>query len=351
MGSRTSRMEWSASLGYLNGMLRGLLTGFLALIVLNGPAAAQLPRVGSIDFYGLRTLKPADLAGAVGVQIGDSLAGASQALRQTIRERLLHVQGVAEADVSIICCEAGRVLLYVGVREAGVPAATFDAAPAGPQQLPEEMIAAEREYLRTLMEAIRRNEAEEEGGAGHALQKYPPARAMQQQFIVFAAQHEDLLRDVLHNAADAHHRAVAALIIAYAPDKTKVVGDLIRAVRDPDSSVRNNAIRALGVMAAAGISVPLEPFIALLNSVDWTDRNKASFVLTALTADRDAATLALLRERALDSLLEMARWRSIGHAAPAGIILGRMAGIPEDQIFARLMHNRDEIIDAVLRSR
>ena len=48
-----------------------------------------------------------------------------------------------------------------------------------------------------------------------------------------------------------------------------------------------------------------------------------------LTKSRDPKILALLRAEALDSLLEMARWRNLGHAAAALSILGRIAGIDE----------------------
>lgn len=306
-------------------MLRELLGGVLAIAVLTGSATAQLPRVGSIDFYGLRTLRPAYLYNAIGVQIGDSLTNSREAARATIRERLLQVAGVADADVSMVCCDAGRSLMYVGIREVGSPALVLDSVPAGSERLPDEMIAAEREYLRAGMDAV------------------------QERFLSFAAQHETLLRAVLRNSGDAHHRAVAAQILAYVADKKSVVADLVRATRDPTADVRNNAMRALGIMAAADIDVPLEPFIDLLSSVDWTDRNKASFVLAAITSDRDPARLRLLRERALGSLVEMARWRFIGHAAPAGIILGRMAGIPEDQIFAKLVQNREEVIAGAMK--
>ena len=51
------------------------------VVMMTGPAAAQLPRVGIIDFYGLRNLTPSHLAGAVGVQIGDSITGSPEDFR------------------------------------------------------------------------------------------------------------------------------------------------------------------------------------------------------------------------------------------------------------------------------
>ena len=58
------------------------------------------------------------------------------------------------------------------------------------------------------------------------------------------------------------------------------------------------------------IHVPPEPFVDLLTSFSWTDRNKASMALTELGVRRDPALLASLCARALPSLVEMARWKS-----------------------------------------
>ncbi len=42
--------------------------------------------------------------------------------------------------------------------------------------------------------------------------------------------------------------------------------------------------------------------------------------------------LTLLRTDALDSLVEMARWRSVGHAEAALTIIGRIVGLSEDSL-------------------
>jgi hypothetical protein len=55
-------------------------------------------------------------------------------------------------------------------------------------------------------------------------------------------------------------------------------------------------------------------------------------VLVALTKSRDPRVLAQLRAEAIDPLLEMARWRSIGHAEAALLVLGRIAGMDEDAL-------------------
>jgi hypothetical protein len=57
-----------------------------------------------------------------------------------------------------------------------------------------------------------------------------------------------------------------------------------------------------------------------------------AFQPPANRSDRDPKVLALLRLEALDSLIEMARWRNIGHAEAALSILGRIVGIDEDSL-------------------
>jgi hypothetical protein len=97
--------------------------------------------------------------------------------------------------------------------------------------------------------------------------------------------------------------------------------------------------------------VPYDPFIGLLNSLVWTDRNKSSLALMELTANRDAALLAKLRGKAMEPLVEMARWRNEGHATPALLILGRIAGWTDDAVLAASRADqREDVIQAALES-
>jgi hypothetical protein len=126
-------------------------------------------------------------------------------------------------------------------------------------------------------------------------------------------------------------------------------------VRDPDDGVRNNSMRALGVLAGFAqkfpnqqIKVPVEPFIDMLNSIEWTDRNKSSFALYQLTEKRDPAVLTKLREQALPSLIEMARWKS-GHAQQSFFLLGRVGNLSEEEILKYWASgNRETLIETVL---
>jgi hypothetical protein len=104
--------------------------------------------------------------------------------------------------------------------------------------------------------------------------------------------------------------------------------------------------------AASAIPVPYEPFVKLLHSPVWSDRNKASMALMALSDKRDPKLFELLRRRALGSLVEIARWNSEGHALPGFILLSRMAGYSDTDAH-RLWETRDRetIISAVTSQR
>lgn len=178
-------------------------------------------------------------------------------------------------------------------------------------------------------------------------------RETEERYITFAANNLHILRDVLYHSSDADQRALAAEVIGYSADHRSVVPDLAYAMSDPDSDVRNNAVRALAIIAeygydhpATGIRVSPDPFINLLSSLDWTDRDKAGFALVQLTQTRDPALLAALRQRALPSLIEMARWKNPGHADMFCLILGRIAGMPDKEIQSNLQRGEKETIIA-----
>jgi hypothetical protein len=69
--------------------------------------------------------------------------------------------------------------------------------------------------------------------------------------------------------------------------------------------------------------------------------------LQTLTDSRDPLVLDQLRTRALDALIDMARWKTLSHALPAFILLGRVAGMPEPEIQAAWTSgDRDVVIAA-----
>lgn len=341
-------------------MQRRLACVMLAMmnIAAGSHAEGQTFKIGIIDFYGLSRISRDEARAALTFAEGDMLTLSDE--RPTVfgssEDHLRTLHGGVRARVSAVCCDAGRLIVYVGIQERGAPTLQLRRAPRGTVRLPADVVRTAEEFSKSFVAAIERGDAGEDRSQGYSLMLDPATRAIQQQFIVFARRDFSLLRQVLQNSSETAERALAAQVLGYAPDKQAVVDDLVRAMRDPGDEVRNNAIRALMVFAetAPGTSsaaprIPAEPFINLLNSPVWTDRNKASLALQALSAGRDPKVLGELRKSALHPLVEIARWRSAGHALPAFWILARLAGY-SDEAAQRFWDegNRDAVIDAAV---
>ncbi|HEY0674424.1 MAG TPA: HEAT repeat domain-containing protein [Longimicrobiales bacterium] len=322
----------------------------LAVLAAALPVAAQQPPVGIVDVYGARTLSADEVRSAAGIGPGDSITRNTE---QAVRARLMAALNVKDAHVAIVCCSNGQSIVYLGLVEQSDSAIYFANAPTGSAVLPRNIVQAEERFGEALQQAVLSGQAEEDDSLGHSLMRFPPAREAQQEFMTYALGNVTVLRDVLQNGSDAHQRALAAQVIAYAINKNAIIPDLVQALRDPDPEVRNNAMRALAVMASyaqrhpeAGLRIPYEPFVGMLNSPYWTDRNKAAMVLMSLTAARNPALMQQLRRTALPALTDMVYWQTEGHALPAAILLGRMGGLPDDAIMNAFHKDRNILIEA-----
>ena len=324
---------------------RILLAAFCGIPAVASPATAQSARIGIIDIYGSSTVGRDAIRQAVGLSIGDSVPQSFEGAEARLRA----IQGVADAEVSAVCCANGRMIVFAGVLERGAPPLEVRSAPTGTETLPDDIIAADAAFTAALREAVERGQASEDHSAGHAMMEYPPARAVQQQFMQLAGEHEAELRTVLRDSRFPMQRALAATVLAYLPDKSMAAQALSPALTDSSSAVRNDAARALWIIAefaedspAIRSHIPIDPLLGMLKSLTWTDRNKASLVLMALTAPRDSALLATLQARALPELMEMALWQSSAHALAPLLILGRIGGVPDDEILAAWAEERRE---------
>lgn len=325
----------------------------------DGRIAGQTLQIGIIDLYGLGSLPAADVRKTLTFKEGDSIsfAGAERpALLAESEQRLARLPGVIRAAASPVCCEDGRVIVYVGLEQKGQPSTSFRDAPMGTVRLAADVLQAGRDYANANMGAVMRGDAAEDDSQGHALAHDPGTRAIQEKFIGFASRDFAKLRQVLRESSDAEHRAIAAEVLGYTAAKQDMVADLVEAMRDNDPDVRNNAMRALAVFtrktrtgSEAAIVVPYEPFIARLNSLEWTDRNKSSLALMELSASRDPKLVEALRRDALPSLIEMARWKSIGHSTASLWILGRMGGMSDEAIDRALKGRESEMIIATVK--
>jgi hypothetical protein len=179
-------------------------------------------------------------------------------------------------------------------------------------------------------EAIHRSLSEEDGTVGYRLLKEPAARAAELAFRAYSPEHEEEILKVLTLSADPRQRDMAADALGFSAGTSRQIPALVRAARDPDDEVRNNATRALVEIVsgepAVASQIPPDNFIDLLRSGTWTDRNKGSRLLASLTQSRDPVLLRRIQSEAGDALLEMARWRTFGWALPARQIRARIDG-------------------------
>ncbi|HEY2848424.1 MAG TPA: hypothetical protein VGI97_00990 [Gemmatimonadaceae bacterium] len=321
------------------------MTRFLiALTILAAPLAAQesLPPVGSIEIYGLEHVVDSVVRRAVDLVPGDPPPG--RAAQAAMLTRLRAIRGVRDASFNGVCCDArGKTMVFVGIAESGTPRLTYRPSPAGSIRLPAGIVARDSVFGVRLIEAVRAGRSAEADSGGHEFFVDSALNAIQHEYLAFAPTRLALIRDVLEHSASTQQRVLAAELLNYAPRVRDVIPDLVAALRDPASDVRNAAMRSLWAIASygqakpeLGIHVPFAPFIDLLGSLDWTDRNKSSLALMQLTVGRDSSLLTELRARAIRPLLEIARWSDPGHAFPAVVILGRIEGRRDQEIFGAL---------------
>lgn len=317
-------------------------------------AADSAPRVRTVDYYGLRKIPANRIQKAVGVNAGDPLPPS----KGDLEDRLEKIPGVVQARVEVVCCEGSDGMLFVGIEEKGAPHFALRTSPTGEAALPPEIVESYHQLVQTVEAAARRGSTAEDLTHGHPLAADPDARAIQESFVDFTGHHLAQIREVLRGSADGGQRSLAATLIGYAPDKSAAVNDLEYAMQDPDEDVRASAMGALNAIAILaakepdlGIHISPTWLVEMLNSIALSDRNGATRTLINLTDSRPPATLDLMRERALSSLVEMAQWNSLRYALPAFILLGRVGGIDEQQIQDRWARgDRGAMVLEVLRS-
>jgi len=319
---------------------RGLVMLVVVVMGTAGLSAADRKPLGEIDFFGYKGLDLAAIRVALPFHEGDSFPPAkthSDDLKRQVGDAVKRVIGREPTSVSFVCCDAKQnYMVYIGLPGESYQAVSFNPTPTGSVRFPKDAVKLRQQMDDALTKSVMNGHATEDESEGYALTNDPKARRAELAVRDYALQHEALIFQVMTSSSDARHRAIAAQMLGYGRQSDEQIDALVHASLDADDDVRNDAVRALWVLGAAKPAlarrIPPEPFIRLLRSGSWLDHNKASLVLVALTTTRDPQVLAQLRTEVLDSLLEMARWRSIGHAEAALTILGRMGGIDEQTL-------------------
>lgn len=327
---------------------------FLILTVLAGSLQQpQQYRIGSIDFFGTANVDVATIQAALPIHPGDQLTeqqlSTGQGKAQLLVTRTL---GHKATDVKMVCCDtSGGWMLYVGLGGSNTTPIKILPSPTGQTCLPEPALELYRQVVAAYKRALEKGNNGEDDSQGFALSSDPETRKIQLQIRAYALANEQTVQQALQSCEKREDRVAAATILGYATHSKEQIAALVQATRDPNVATRNNSVRALAVMASANpdaaIEIPAAPFIDMLNSGEWTDRNKSGSLLEKLTRKRDPNLLRLIQASAMPSLIEMSRWKNPAHAVYYRMILGRIAGIPEDQLQKLVKSGKvEEIIQA-----
>jgi hypothetical protein len=287
--------------------------------------AAQERKVAAIDFFGHQGVDVEAIRRALPIHEGDiAPKDGFETWREAVQKAVLSVSGRESTDEAFVCCWDGNWVVYIGLRGATLVDPKFKSAPVGAIRLPEKFMKLDRDFMRAWEQWVKSGRKDALNSRWLAMRKLAPM-------------HEPALVEAGVQAADSEHRAAAVFAIGHAlePSPSRLAV-LLSAALDPDSTVRNNAVRGLAEWAQQHpewrAKISPDVGIDLLRSGKWTDRNKGAYLLLSLTEGREEGMMGKIREQALPALREMALWRWAGHNAGALLILGRVAGIEERRL-------------------
>lgn len=309
--------------------------------------------IGEFAFFGTDGINVQKLQSALPAT-GEELTTFDQVLdfHERIDQAVNSALGHKPTDVAMVCCNnRGEDIVYIGLGGRNSVTISFVPAPKGRTYLSGDAMRLYEAEMEALSEAVRKGNGGEDRSQGYALSKDSAARDKELAARKYALAHQQRVEQALQFCARPEDRQAAAWILGYALKSRKQIAALVRASRDEDQTVRNNAVRALSVMAESNSrtasEIPPDSFIEMLNSGVWTDRNKAGWLLTALSGNRNPKLLQQLKSTALPSLIEMAKWDP-GHAEYPRVLLGRIAGLEDAQIHQLIESGRvNEILAAV----
>ena len=332
--------------------MRALLL-FPLLLALTPPGSAGQdapapPLVRSIDVFGtdrigaeeVRRLHGAELEWIARGMLGEEVPDLGDRYRRVL-DGLRSSGDYSWLDVAVVQTfgdDGPAVHITVDVVERADSARRMDFAPPPTDSVAggEALIEAWDAYVAAGMALLRAGRLEPPRGDCPVLHclfgfEHPDLRPFAPRLVGLDGARLDTLARVLRGDARAERRAAAAYLLAHGDDAGRVVDALVPAVRDPDESVRNNALRVLIALAGREppMPLPLDPFLTALEYPATTDRNKAAFVLLGL-ARRPEHRERILRE-AGPTLLRMLELEQPNNHDPAYLILRELSGRALDE--------------------
>lgn len=316
-----------------------ILSPRIAATLVSVTACAAQSTIGAVDFFAYAGVDIDEMRTGLAVRSRDRwTADTSQLVESSIRELL----GRNPSDVVSVCCdEYGNRLVYIGLAEGSGSRVQLNPQPTDARELDRDLLNIYERFDEAVRQATTRGEGlvREDHSRGFPLSHEPDVRALQQRIREYALSHPAELFKVSRTSSFVRHRAVAIDAIGYGQHTAGQVEALTHGALDPDAVVRNNAIRALAVLASSKVEpkvpIPHGAFVDLLASDTWHDRNKSLALLSKLTEARDSNVLAAISQRSLGPLVECARWSWSGHAYWARVILGRIGGIDEAAVLEK----------------
>lgn len=289
-------------------------------------------QVGAINYFGYGGLPLEKVRSVIPLHTGDTLSYATFS-KKPIIDAVRGVTGKAPTDVAIIYCDDSRRLqIFIGLAGSTsrpVPVRTITPTNA---RLDDAGVQLYEREMEALMYSVSHGSAEEDDSQGYMVSKDPSLRAVNLAMRAYAVKHERQIRDALETADDVGQRRAAAALMGYVERSQAQADALSEAMEDPDDEVRNNAVRALAVLSSvaggARLQINIKPLINLLYSGEWTDRNKAGFLLVQMTKSRDPQMLDTLKREAMGPLVEGASWKDDpGHSSSFRILVERIRDV------------------------
>ncbi|MBA2653372.1 MAG: HEAT repeat domain-containing protein [Tatlockia sp.] len=145
-------------------------------------------------------------------------------------------------------------------------------------------------------------------------------------FNARAVKEKDLITSTIENDPNPERRASAVFLVGHFDDPKEIVSFLTKHIMDPDSVVRNAAMRVINeTMNKANLhEMDVLPFLSLLDSPYDTDRNKALYILS------DAATIEasknLIIQHGKDRLISLLRLKQPNNHEASYALLKQISG-------------------------